>query len=229
MAFNLPENAVPVERISVKVHPSMPCLVGHILRYAFAVRTILGKTPTWNNSNLSILDCACGTGYGTEILANITREDFFTWAYGVDISPEAIDEALTYHGKKVIEVPYNEIGYSADACEKFLGRQGNHSWDWVVSFETIEHVDDWKKLLEEFRRVVKVGMVLSVPNREPDGSWQWHKTFEFTEAMIACEFPFDFQVECYGQRHQPDSSIHPLSMFKDPTEPAELLFVVTRK
>lgn len=100
-----------------------------------------------------VLDAACGEGYGTAMLARSAAS-----AVGVDLSEEAVKAAsakyvaenLSYVVGDALAMPF------ADA-----------SFDCVVSFETIEHVTDPRRLVAEIRRVLKPSglLVLSSPNR----------------------------------------------------------------
>jgi O-antigen biosynthesis protein len=117
----------------------------HIVRYQFAVNFIKG---------LSILDVACGTGYGTKYLQdNGARE-----TTGVDISNEAIRFAIRNYTAK------NLTFYVGDALELQFP---DSKFESVVSFETIEHVSDVNKYLSEMARVLhKSGLfIVSSPNR----------------------------------------------------------------
>jgi SAM-dependent methyltransferase len=114
----------------------------HIGRYRFAKDFVLGKR---------VLDIACGEGYGAAALAKAGAATVI----GIDISREVCEHA---RGK-----------YGLDA------RPGNaqaiplpdRSIDLVVSFETIEHVDDPAVFVGEVTRVlVSDGiLVVSTPNR----------------------------------------------------------------
>jgi SAM-dependent methyltransferase len=75
--------------------------------------------------------------------------------------------------------------------------------DVVVSFETIEHVNDATALVAEFRRVLKSGgdLILSTPNRAFRASSNPFHIREFTadelRAMLHRYFP---NVQLFGQR-----------------------------
>lgn len=117
----------------------------HILRYQFAANFIKG---------LSILDVACGTGYGTNYLQhNGGRE-----TTGVDISDEAIRFATKNYRDTNLEF------YVGDALKLDFP---DSKFESVVSFETIEHVSDVNKYLTEVARVLeKSGLfIVSSPNR----------------------------------------------------------------
>ena len=114
----------------------------HIARYAYASRFAVGKR---------VLDLGCGTGYGTAALANCATE-----AIGVDIAGEAIEYAAAhYPAAHFIQVPATELPF-VDAA-----------FDLVTSFELIEHLSDYRSLLEQARRVLHPAglFVVSTPNK----------------------------------------------------------------
>lgn len=105
----------------------------HWHRYAFALPAMAGKR---------VLDCACGEGYGSAILAQRAAS-----VAGVDLSAEAIAHArqrygnvsnLQFHQGNALALPF-----------------ADQSFDAVVSFETLEHLTEQEQLLAGFRRVLK--------------------------------------------------------------------------
>lgn len=117
----------------------------HLSRYTYALRFIRGKT---------VLDAACGEGYGSEIIAKGGAKS----VVGVDISREAIDIALGHFTGETARF------YQGNVCNIEFADQ---SFDVVVSFETIEHVPDYERMLLEFKRVLKKDgvLIISTPNR----------------------------------------------------------------
>jgi ubiquinone/menaquinone biosynthesis C-methylase UbiE len=121
--------------------------VEHKQRYEWATKYCAGQT---------VLDVACGIGYGTEIL----RESGATAVIGVDIEVAAIANG---NGRQAMFA-------NADACKLPFADQ---SFDVVVSFETIEHVKEPELLLREFARVLKRdgSCICSSPNRDFQPYW----------------------------------------------------------
>lgn len=114
----------------------------HVERYEFATKFASGQ----------VLDCACGVGYGSDIL--LRDGAHVSGVTGVDIDPEAIGYATVNYARACVSFE------CADAT-KFDGGP----FDCVVSFETIEHVPDPEALVDNLARLLKPGgvFVASVP------------------------------------------------------------------
>jgi len=114
----------------------------HRARYRFALEHLRpGQT---------VLDVACGAGFGLDMLS---RAGVF--ATGVDYDQAPLADRRIGATRTVVQ---------ADAtCLPF----NTQSFDVVVSFETIEHVNNAGALVAEIRRVLKPGgpLILSTPNR----------------------------------------------------------------
>lgn len=123
--------------------PSSPYWGEHIARYDFALRRLRGKR---------ILDVACGTGYGLKILASAAD-----LAVGVDLelAPSAREGASR-----------PRISLTVARGEQLPFRDG--AFDFVTSFETIEHLANRESFLDELRRVLSPSgtLILSTPNAQ---------------------------------------------------------------
>jgi ubiquinone/menaquinone biosynthesis C-methylase UbiE len=101
-----------------------------------------------------VLDVACGEGYGSALLSRVASA-----VSGVDISNEAITHAtaeyLTQKNLKFIEASCTQLPFA------------DHSFDVVVSFETIEHITEHDAFLDEIKRVLTVDglLIISSPNK----------------------------------------------------------------
>lgn len=101
----------------------------------------------------SILDCGCGIGNSSYLLA---KEGFKVSA--TDISPLFISEAKKKYGNQP-----NLKFFIEDASKIHFP---NQSFDAVCSYDLLEHVTDVKSVLREMSRVVKVRglLIIFMPN-----------------------------------------------------------------
>lgn len=121
------------------------CTVEHLHRYAIAKDMVKNKT---------ILDIACGEGYGANLLADSAR--FVT---GVDIDSHTISKAANKYRKpnlKFIEGQVEHIPFP------------DHVFDIVVSFETLEHTNEHTRMMQEIKRVLKPDgiTIISTPEKK---------------------------------------------------------------
>ena len=137
----------------------------HLARYNFALPMTMGK---------SVLDVACGSGYGTAHLA----ANGATHVTGIDASSDAVAYASSNY-------PSEQVRFvCADAHD--LSAIGQV--DVVVSFETIEHLADPVKFLREISRVMHddAVFIVSTPVRKKGSLDQKPKNpFHLREWSIA--------------------------------------------
>jgi ubiquinone/menaquinone biosynthesis C-methylase UbiE len=114
----------------------------HTRRYQWASRWAQGK---------AILDIACGTGYGSEILSKHKAGLIFS----LDISEAALAFGRNRFGILAVRSDAHDLPLS-DECV-----------DIVVSLETIEHLNEPGLFLKEIHRVLRPNgtLLLSTPNR----------------------------------------------------------------
>lgn len=151
--------------------------VQHISRYLFACNKL--------DTNVKVLDIACGTGYGTAMLREC----------GVDVIGGDIDNNIILQACEAWN--YEKFEY-ADALNL---RFSENYFDAVVSFETIEHVEDIYKYLHEMKRVLKPNgiFICSTPNIKYTAHPLFHiKEFTPQEFYKLIEEEF-VKVERYGQ------------------------------
>jgi ubiquinone/menaquinone biosynthesis C-methylase UbiE len=118
----------------------------HVARYEFACSFVKGKT---------VLDIACGTGYGSRILRDKGKAQ---QVVGLDISEDAVNYAVS---------KYKTSGLDFGTADVLNIGFGQDYFDVAVCFETIEHVKDPKKVIFELLRVLKPNgmLIISSPNR----------------------------------------------------------------
>jgi SAM-dependent methyltransferase len=169
----------------------------HFHRYAFALERVRGQR---------VLDAACGEGYGSSLLARTAAS-----VTGVDISEEAIRHARARYSAENLEFQ------SADCLSLPFP---DDAFDSVVSFETLEHLEDQHGLLAEFRRVLKPKgfLLISTPDKAVYTDRQGNRNDfhvaelyrEEFEALLADYFP---AVRLWGQKlmfHSAIWSLDPL-------------------
>lgn len=167
----------------------------HFHRYALVADWIAG---------LKVLDAACGEGYGSQLLAEKAAE-----VTGIDVSPEAIAHAQSRYSAQNLKF------IAADCCSTPFA---DSSFDCIVSFETLEHLQDQQGLLTEFRRILKPAgfLIISTPDKAIYSDRMGNKNHfhvselykpEF-EALLAGYFPV---VQMLGQKLGFHSMIWPLA------------------
>lgn len=115
----------------------------HMHRYLLSAPLVAGAR---------VLDIACGEGFGSDILAQTAAE-----VIGVDISEDAIRHARQ---------TYQRAGLSFQVGSVTAIPLPDQSVDYVISFETIEHIDAHQEMLAEVRRVLRPGGVFIVSTPE---------------------------------------------------------------
>ena len=131
------------ERMIPELHKNRLIYAEHAVRY-IATQNI--------TSNKIVVDIACGSGYGTSLLAKKAKK-----VYGVDIDKKTIQYATKNYGADNIE-------FLVGDGEKIPIDDGMA--DIVVTFETIEHIKNYKKFIKEIKRILKPDglMIISTPN-----------------------------------------------------------------
>ncbi len=160
----------------------------HLHRYHEAAKTVL-RTDC-------LLDLACGTGFGTNILAEHTEG----MVIGGDVDPSAIEECREHWNLANLEFRVQD-GVAIVFEDAFF--------DKLVSFETIEHTARYREMLAEFNRVLKPGgtAFISTPNfsiNSPSGvlTNPYHtQEFEYDELLGLLSKAFD-RVRILGQQYK---------------------------
>ncbi|MEZ3499126.1 methyltransferase domain-containing protein [Pantoea sp. KPR_PJ] len=122
----------------------------HIARYQWAA--------TFVRPGDTVLDAACGLGYGSYLIQCGTTAEK---TIGIDGSDYAIDYAHHNFAGSV-----KNLSFQTGMLPEALKAIPDHSVDVVISFETLEHVPDPEGLLAEFHRVLTPAgrIIVSVPN-----------------------------------------------------------------
>ena len=122
-------------------------LQAHYARYLFALPWCV---------NQSVLDAACGVGFGTQLISNVAKA-----ARGIDRCKEAVDYGWEKYGNERMFLLYGDVENMP-----FEDAQ----YDTVVSFETIEHLHHPVTFLRECSRVLKPNGLLMVSSPKGSGS-----------------------------------------------------------
>lgn len=140
----------------------------HLERYAYAASVLHGK---------SVLDCACGMGYGTDLIRRGGAS-----VLGVDIDPDAIQTARerypesSYDVGDIYTTPFD--GYDALVC-----------------FETLEHLDHPEQVIERLAGVKEI--IASVPIRPTAHANHWHRkdfTHDSFRSLIGSSYDIVYEL-----------------------------------
>src|ERR1700749_2942376 len=118
----------------------------HIHRYNVALNYIYDTDK--------VIDIACGNGFGSALLSSKTKEVVI----GADIS----DETVQYCSGKFT----NQSNLKFKVVDGINMPFEDMYFEKLISFETIEHTTQYKKMIKEFYRVLKnKGIaIISTPN-----------------------------------------------------------------
>lgn len=125
--------------------PDHQMIYEHMHRYNFAASFCVGRR---------VLDLASGEGYGSAILGAVASD-----VVGVDIDSASVEHACLTYGNDHVRF----IERSMLDAEHF----SDHSFDIVVCFEALEHVDDHELLMRVILGALRAGglLVISTPDR----------------------------------------------------------------
>jgi len=181
-----------IERIEPKTPEWNLYFANHIVRYKFVNDLIKN-----DKKNLEVLDIACGVGYGSRLLSenkncNIT---------GVDISQKAIEIAQK-------EFANQNINFLIDDCND-LKNFDNKSFDFIVSFETLEHLKSYDNFIVKMYNLLKEKgtIIISTPNiyvtqHYSKHDWHYHEKeftpMEFYDLIKKSGFN---NIKLYGQNY----------------------------
>lgn len=180
------------ERMVPAYHKSKIVYGEHIVRYTAARELVKNK---------KVLDIASGSGYGTAELAKTAA-----YVTGVDVNQDAIAYAKRNYGKTNVNFILGDgvtIPLDTDSV------------DVVVSFETIEHIEDYKFFLKEVERVLKPDglFVLSTPNDVEFPEGNHYHIHEFKEKELVSLVKRSFKtIDMYYQGTWLYNALLPINM-----------------
>lgn len=198
---NQPDGVPPLELTGERTLPDLPeenyWYRRHLVVYDWIARRVNGK---------SVVDMACGEGYGTAVLAQTA-----TSVIGVDANPEAFEHARAKYGSDRIEIVRDLIETYRPADPV----------DAVTFLQTIEHVQDPVGVLRHFASLLTPGgkAYVSTPNLltlAPEGAEKsenpWHvKEYKPAEFRELCQEVFT-DVTIYGVFHARKLRVHELAL-----------------
>jgi len=137
----------------------------HLARYYFAAQFI-SRRCEGDMSRIFVADVFCGVGYGSNILARETGVNILA----IDGSEDSIIKANNFF-------PRSNIIFSSKI---FPFQMPKGVFDYVCSFESLEHILDYRLFAEVLVQSLKPGGYLfaSCPNSERNSlelnPWHWH-------------------------------------------------------
>jgi len=143
--------------------------IHHLIRYKWAVEVLRDRKPR------TIIDIACGAGYGSKMIADVLPQSQVT---GADYDPAAVDFARNTYQAPNLRYVKGDLMQWGD-----LG-----DYDCIVSFDTIEHIPHRELALENI--VTHCGyMLFSTPCGAPENNlnpiWDGHKIEYNSQSLIA--------------------------------------------
>ena len=152
------ENGVPEQFVPAEMAGELVA-AEHLARYGWAGHLVKDRR---------VLDAGCGVGYGSTMLSDAGARE----VTGVDVAESVLEVARQGAPQNVrFEVAdVASLPYAADSFEA------------VVCFEVIEHVDDRNRVLDELRRVLAPDglLIISSPNRDRYVPGNPHHRHEYT-------------------------------------------------
>ena len=141
--------------------PMNGLLLEHISRYQFSLDYLHGR----------VLDIASGSGYGTQLVAKAKKKQLVE-VIGVDADIEAIKYAKHKYYHPLVT-------YLQDDALNPLLPQKLGTFDAIISFETLEHLENEEQFLDSLYAMLNPGgiLIISTPfglGRGEPCDWPFH-------------------------------------------------------
>jgi SAM-dependent methyltransferase len=198
---NQPAGVPPLELTGERTLPDVPEENYWFRRHLAVYRWIAGHRVGGR-----VVDMACGEGYGAAVLAQTAAS-----VVGVDANPEAHEHArLRYRAPN--------LSFARALVEQF---EEGAPYDAIVFLQTIEHVEEPRRLLERFASLLAPSGVayISTPNRltlAPAGAKRsgtpWHLREYAPAEYSALVEPVFASVEMLGVFHARKLRLHELAI-----------------
>ncbi len=168
------------------MQPTNGMLLEHIARYHFAIHYAKGR----------VLDFACGSGYGSNIVAKAAKKEIEE-IVAIDIDEKTLTYARGAYYHPLIS--YFQGNVVDPELPKKLGQ-----FDLIMSFETLEHVHEEAQFMDNIYQMLKPGgkLVISTPyglGRGMPTSEPFH-VHQLTKAEFQGLFDQYSEKEFYHQR-----------------------------
>jgi SAM-dependent methyltransferase len=181
------------DRLGIVGEPDEETRKRHFGRYERALELADKDDGLW-------LDCACGSGYGAELIAAEAR-----YVYAIDQSTDAIDYAHRHHFRSNISYLCAELRDVVYFCATAGG------FDAIASIETLEHVPlleqrSWVRMAAGLLKPDGVFVVCCpVGDGESDNPWHAHEPTELELASMLGDWfqEYDIQTEDYESTSGP--------------------------
>jgi SAM-dependent methyltransferase len=191
-----PDGVPPLELTGERTLPDVPEENYWYRRHLAVYEWIAARV-----GGMSVIDLACGEGYGSNVLAGSAAE-----VVGVDANPEAHEHARLRYVRP-------NLRFERDLVENVSGPV-----DAVVFLQTIEHIEDAPALLGAIAGAAPLAFI-STPNRltlAPEGAEKsdnpWHLREYTIEEYRAVLEPAFGSVEVLGLFHARKLEVHELAI-----------------
>ncbi|MBM7702046.1 class I SAM-dependent methyltransferase [Metabacillus iocasae] len=166
--------------------PTNGMLLEHLARYHFAIHYLNGR----------VLDFACGSGFGSQAMAKAAKKRI-NQIVGIDIDAASIQYANAHYYHPSVSFQ------QADAVDPSLPEKLGQ-FDVIVSFETLEHIEDEGQYMSNIFHMLKPGgtLIISTPfglGRGKPTSEPFH-VHQLTEEEFKQLFHNYSQVDFYYQK-----------------------------
>ncbi|MGL4648871.1 MAG: class I SAM-dependent methyltransferase [Caldilineaceae bacterium] len=167
--------------------------VHHLLRYQWAAAVLRDRPPA------TLLDVACGAGYGSAMLAAALPA---AQILGADYDPAAVKRAIQDHASPRVRFVQGDVHRWRDTI-------GHERFDCVVSFDTLEHSEHREIFLENLVNHLNPDgrLLLSTPCghdvNELKPRWL-HHAIEYSSASL-----YDFLRRYFAVVRRPEDADFP--------------------
>lgn len=126
----------------------------HLARYTLALQFC---------TNRDVLDAACGTGYGSMLISTVART-----VVSIDVSDKAVAYGKSHYPSNI----YPNITWRVENLDSYAPELD--AYGCIVSYETVEHLDDPKAFLSKLRQSLSFDgrIIASMPINNPG---EFHK------------------------------------------------------